>query len=100
MDINELTYKINGAIYEVNRILGSGFLAKAAQSGTFVQNVHNFIIVAHMSMQKIMQKVSSPQYHLPELRGKPQYHLPELPQMNTQRVPQRNALRQIKYAML
>jgi len=28
MDINELTYLINGAIYEVNRILGSGFLEK------------------------------------------------------------------------
>jgi len=35
--------------------------------GTFVQNVHNFIIVAHMSMQRIMQKVSAPQHHLPEL---------------------------------
>jgi hypothetical protein len=25
MDINELTYQINGAIFEVNRVLGAGF---------------------------------------------------------------------------
>ena len=28
MDINDLTYKINGAIFEVNRELGAGFLEK------------------------------------------------------------------------
>ncbi len=28
MDINELTYQINGAIFEVNRVLGAGFLEK------------------------------------------------------------------------
>ena len=28
MNINEITYKINGAIFEVNRILGPGFLEK------------------------------------------------------------------------
>jgi GxxExxY protein len=28
MDINEITYKINGAIFEVNRVLGPGFLEK------------------------------------------------------------------------
>ena len=26
MDINEVTYQIRGAVFEVNRILGSGFL--------------------------------------------------------------------------
>ncbi len=26
MDINELTYQINGAIFEINRELGAGFL--------------------------------------------------------------------------
>ena len=26
MDINELTYQINGAIFEVNRVFGAGFL--------------------------------------------------------------------------
>ena len=33
-----------------------------------VEDIH--MIVAHMSMQRIMQKVSAPQYHLPELRGR------------------------------
>ena len=28
MDINELTYQINGAIFEVNSVLGAGFLEK------------------------------------------------------------------------
>jgi hypothetical protein len=28
VDINELTYAINGAIFEVNRVLGPGFLEK------------------------------------------------------------------------
>ena len=26
MDINELTYQINGAVFEVNKVLGPGFL--------------------------------------------------------------------------
>jgi len=33
-----------------------------------VEDIH--MIVAHMSMQRIMQEVSSPQYHLPELPHK------------------------------
>ena len=28
VDINDITYKINGAIFEVNKILGPGFLEK------------------------------------------------------------------------
>ena len=28
MDINELTYNINGAVFEVNKVLGAGFLEK------------------------------------------------------------------------
>lgn len=28
LDVNELTYQINGAIFEVNRVLGVGFLEK------------------------------------------------------------------------
>jgi hypothetical protein len=28
MDLNDITYKINGAVFEVNKILGSGFLEK------------------------------------------------------------------------
>lgn len=32
MDINELTYQINGAVFEVNRELGSGFLEKVYEN--------------------------------------------------------------------
>lgn len=35
MDINQLTYKINGAVYEVNRILGPGFLEKVYEKALF-----------------------------------------------------------------
>ena len=30
MDVNELTYLIRGAVFEVNKILGSGFLEKVS----------------------------------------------------------------------
>ncbi len=32
MEINDITYKINGAIFEVNRILGPGFLEKVYEN--------------------------------------------------------------------
>ena len=32
MNINDITYKINGAIFEVNRILGPGFLEKVYEN--------------------------------------------------------------------
>lgn len=32
MDLDDLTYQINGAIYEVNRELGSGFLEKVYEN--------------------------------------------------------------------
>ncbi|MCP4666040.1 MAG: GxxExxY protein [Deltaproteobacteria bacterium] len=37
MDINELTYLINGAIFEVNRVLGAGFLEKVYENALFVE---------------------------------------------------------------
>ena len=32
MDVDEITYQINGAIFEVNRELGSGFLEKVYEN--------------------------------------------------------------------
>lgn len=32
MDLDKLTYKINGAIYEVNQLLGGGFLEKVYEN--------------------------------------------------------------------
>ena len=37
MDLNELTYAINGAIFEVNRILGSGFLEKVYENALLME---------------------------------------------------------------
>ena len=39
LDINELTYLINAAIFEVNRILGPGFLEKVYQNALMVELV-------------------------------------------------------------
>ena len=37
MDINDITYAINGAVFEVNRILGSGFLEKVYENALLVE---------------------------------------------------------------
>ena len=37
MDINELTYLINGTIFEVNRILGPGFLEKVYENALLME---------------------------------------------------------------
>ena len=37
MDLNELTYALNGAIFEVNRILGPGFLEKVYENALLIE---------------------------------------------------------------
>jgi GxxExxY protein len=37
MDVNELTYLINGAIFEVNRQLGAGFLEKVYEKALLIE---------------------------------------------------------------
>jgi GxxExxY protein len=37
MDINDLTYKIRGAIFEVNKVLGPGFLEKVYEKALMVE---------------------------------------------------------------
>ena len=37
MEINDITYKIRGAIFEVNRILGSGFLEKVYENALVLE---------------------------------------------------------------
>lgn len=37
LNINDLTYQINGAIFEVSRILGSGFLEKVYENALIVE---------------------------------------------------------------
>jgi GxxExxY protein len=37
MDINEITFEIRGAIFEVNRILGPGFLEKVYENALVIE---------------------------------------------------------------
>jgi GxxExxY protein len=37
MDTNKLTYQINGAVYEVNKVLGHGFLEKVYENALVVE---------------------------------------------------------------
>lgn len=37
MDINEITYAINGAVFEVSRVLGPGFLEKVYENALLVE---------------------------------------------------------------
>ena len=37
MDLNELTYKIRGAIFEVNSVLGHGFLEKVYENALMIE---------------------------------------------------------------
>lgn len=37
MDINDITYAVNGAAFEVNRILGSGFLEKVYENALLIE---------------------------------------------------------------
>ena len=37
MEINDITYQINGAVFEVNRVLGSGFLEKVYENALLIE---------------------------------------------------------------
>ena len=37
MDLNDITYKVNGPIFEVNRILGPGFLEKVYENALLIE---------------------------------------------------------------
>jgi len=37
MELNDITYAINGAIFEVNRVLGPGFLEKVYENALIVE---------------------------------------------------------------
>ena len=37
MDINDITYAINGAVFEVNQVLGAGFLEKVYEKALLIE---------------------------------------------------------------
>ena len=45
MEINDLTYKINGAAFEVHSILGPGFLEKVYENALCIEMEHMGLIV-------------------------------------------------------
>ena len=37
MDLNDITFKINGAVFEVNKVLGAGFLEKVYEKALLIE---------------------------------------------------------------
>lgn len=37
VDMNELTYQINGAVFEVNSVLGAGFMEKVYENALLIE---------------------------------------------------------------
>jgi GxxExxY protein len=37
MDVNEITYQINGTVFEINRLLGPGFLEKVYENALLIE---------------------------------------------------------------
>jgi GxxExxY protein len=37
MELDDITYQINGAVFEVNRVLGAGFLEKVYENALFIE---------------------------------------------------------------
>ena len=56
MDVNELTYLINGAIFEVNRQLGAGFLEKVYEKALLVELLDRGLKVENQVPIKVNNK--------------------------------------------
>ena len=56
MDLNELTYQINGAIFEVNKILGTGFLEKVYENALLEELSNRMIMFERQVSIKIDYK--------------------------------------------
>ncbi|MBW2173467.1 MAG: GxxExxY protein [Deltaproteobacteria bacterium] len=56
MDINEITYQINGAVFEVNRELGPGFLEKVYENALLVELVERGLKVESQVPIKVKYK--------------------------------------------
>jgi hypothetical protein len=54
MNFRDLTYKINGAIYEVHRTLGEGFLEKVNENGQKIKLFYRPLVT---SIDKVGRKM-------------------------------------------
>ena len=56
MDVNELTYFINGAIFEVSRVLGAGFLEKVYENALMIELVKRGLRAENQVSVKVKYK--------------------------------------------
>lgn len=56
MDVNELTYLINGAIFEVNRQLGAGFLEKVYEKALLIELLDRGVKAENQVLVKVTYK--------------------------------------------
>ena len=59
MDINEITYVINGAIFEVNRELGAGFLEKVYKNALLIELNERGLKVENQFPIKVFYKMKA-----------------------------------------
>ena len=56
MDINDITFKINGAIFEVNKILGPGFLEKVYENALLFELKNRGLVAVKQAPIKVYYK--------------------------------------------
>jgi GxxExxY protein len=56
MDINEITYAINGAVFEVNKILGEGYLEKVYENALLLELQKRGLNVQNQVPVKVLYK--------------------------------------------
>ncbi len=56
MDLNEITYKINGAVFEVNKILGPGFLEKVYENALLLELQERTLKVESQAPIKVLYR--------------------------------------------
>jgi GxxExxY protein len=56
MNIDEITYKIRGAVFEVNRVLGHGFLEKVYEKALIVELRRQGLDVKNQAPLKVNQR--------------------------------------------
>jgi GxxExxY protein len=56
MDINDIAYSINGAVFEVNKVLGHGFLEKVYENALAIELKKRGLIVESQKSIKVLYK--------------------------------------------
>ncbi len=56
MNINDITYEINGAVFEVQKVLGPGFLEKVYENALLIELKHRGLKVKSQVPVKVLYK--------------------------------------------